>query len=125
MPRFAVLVKPPAADYEAGAMPTQSELEEMGAFNEELVAAGAMQAGEGLHPTAKGALVSFADGAPTVVDGPFAEARELVGGFWILELGSLDEAVGWMKRAPFREGEVEIRQIYADDELLAKIEGAA
>jgi len=134
--RFLVLVKGDK-DYEAGAMPDEQLLTEMQKFNEELVNAGVMQAGEGLAPSSKGARVRFSGDKRTVIDGPFAEAKELVAGFWIWKLNSREEAVEWLKRAPFRDGEVEIRQIFEtedfgdalspelrakDDELRARVE---
>ena len=124
MPRYAVLVKA-SPESEAGIMPSEQELAEMGDFNQQLVAAGAMRSGEGLHPSAKGALVTFDGGEPTVVDGPFAEAKELVAGFWILELDSLEDATDWIKRAPFVDADIEIRQVYDDAELMALVEAAA
>ena len=109
--RFMVIVKA-NADSEAGRMPSEQDLREMGAFNEELVKAGVMLAGEGLLDSSKGVRIRY-DGRnkPTVTDGPFAETKELVAGFWILETRSKDEVVEWMKRAPFQEGEIEIRQV--------------
>ncbi|WP_141454382.1 YciI family protein [Pseudoxanthomonas sp. z9] len=101
------------ADSEAGVMPTQQQLEEMGRFNEELVNAGVMLAGEGLRPTSHGARVRFDGKQRTVIDGPFAETKELVAGFWIWQVRSLEEAIEWLKRAPFDGGaEVEIRPIF-------------
>jgi hypothetical protein len=110
--RFIVLVKA-NKDSEAGVMPSAELLAEMGNYNEELVKAGVMQAGEGLQPSVKGARVKF-DGkqTPVVTDGPFAETKELVAGFWIWKCDSLADAVSWLKRAPFEDGEVEIRQIF-------------
>ena len=121
MPRFMVIVKGDHK-YEQGAMPSEQELREMGAFNEELVKAGVMLAGEGLHPTSKGVKIRY-DGrsAPKVIDGPFAETKELVAGFWILETRSKDEVVEWMKRAPFQEGEIEIRQVFEEDDFGAEV----
>ena len=115
--RFMVIVKA-NPDTEAGVLPTEQELAEMGAFNEELVKAGVMLAGEGLQASSKGARIRY-DGRnkPTVIDGPFAETKELVAGFWILETRSKEEVIEWMKRAPFREGEVEIRQVFEDDDF--------
>ena len=109
--RFMVIVKA-NAESEAGRMPSEQDLREMGAFNEELVKAGVMLAGEGLLDSSKGVRIRY-DGRnkPTVVDGPFAETKELVAGFWILETRSKEEVVEWMKRAPFQEGEIEIRQV--------------
>ena len=120
MPRYMVIVKGDQK-YEQGAMPTEQELREMGDFNEELVKAGVMLAGEGLHNSSKGVRIRY-DGKqkPTVVDGPFAETKELVAGFWILETRSTEEVVEWMKRAPFREGEIEIRQVFEDDDFGAE-----
>jgi len=111
--RFMVIVKS-SKESEAGRLPTEQELTEMGDFNEELVKAGVMLAGEGLQPSSKGARVRFEkNGKKTVIDGPFAEAKELVGGFWLWQVKSKDEAIEWLKRAPFRNGEeVEIRQVF-------------
>jgi hypothetical protein len=97
---------------EAGVMPTKELLTEMGKFNEELAKAGVMLAGEGLHPTSKGARVKFSNGKQTVIDGPFAETKELVAGFWLWQVKSLDEAIEWLKRAPFEGTEVEIRPLF-------------
>lgn len=116
MPRFMVLVKA-TAESEAGRLPTEQELAEMGAFNEELVRHGVMLAGEGLHPSSKGVRIRYDGGSSTVVDGPFAESKELVAGFWILQTRSLEEAVEWLKRAPFRAGEVEIRQVFEAEDF--------
>jgi hypothetical protein len=99
-------------DSEAGVMPTEKMLTEMGKFNEELVKAGVMLAGEGLQPSSKGARVKFSDGKRTVIDGPFAETKELIAGFWLWQVKSLDEAIEWLKRAPFEDTEVEIRQVF-------------
>jgi hypothetical protein len=99
----------------------QAEFAEMGKYNEELVKAGVMLAGEGLSPTSQGKRVTFGDGAPSVVDGPFAEAKELVAGFWIWQVSSMDEAVEWLKRAPFREGAVDIRRIYEENDFEGKV----
>ena len=110
--RFMVIVKA-NEDSENGVMPTAAELAAMGDYNEELVKAGVMLAGDGLYPSSKGARVAFdSTGATTVTDGPFAETKELIAGFWIWELPSLEEAVEWLKKAPFRTGEVEIRQVH-------------
>jgi len=109
--RFMVIVKADK-NSEAGAMPTEKMLTEMGKFNEELAKAGVMQAGEGLHPTSKGARVKFAGGKQSVIEGPFAETKELVAGFWLWQTKSLDEAIEWLKRAPFEDTEVEIRQVF-------------
>ena len=115
--RVMVLVKG-NEEYEAGRMPSQQELAAMGNFNEELVKAGVMLAGEGLHPSAKGARVAFGSGEAKVIDGPFAEAKELVAGYWVWQVKSLEEAVEWLKRAPFGAGEVvEIRPIFEPDDF--------
>jgi hypothetical protein len=97
---------------EAGVMPSEKLLTEMGKFNEELVKAGVMLAGEGLHPSSKGVRVKFSDGKQTVIEGPFAETKELVAGFWLWQVKSLDEAIEWLKKAPFEGTEVEIRQVF-------------
>ena len=115
--RFMVIVKA-NEDSENGVLPTEEQLAEMGAFNEELVKAGVMLAGEGLHPSSKGARVRFdKDGASTVIDGPFTETKELVAGFWILEVSSREEVIEWVKKAPFRNEEIEIRQVFSDDDF--------
>ena len=109
--RFLVIVKA-NADSEAGKMPSEKMLTEMGKFNEELANAGVMLAGEGLHASSKGVRVKFSKGGTTVTDGPFAETKELVAGFWIWQVKSKEEAIEWLKRAPFEDGaEIEIRQI--------------
>jgi len=104
------------ADSEAGVMPSEKLLTEMGNFNEELVNAGIMLSGEGLHPSTKGVRVRFSGGKQTVIDGPFAETKELIAGFWIWKVKDLDEAIAWVKRIPNPEstvdGEVEIRPIF-------------
>ena len=115
--RYMVIVK---ADQntEAGVLPTEAELAEMGAYNEELVKAGVMLAGEGLLESSKGARVRFdADGGTTVIDGPFAETKELVAGFWILEVSSREEVIEWVKKAPFKGTEIEIRQVASADDF--------
>ena len=113
--RYMVIVKA-NEDTEKGVLPTEQELTEMGAFNEELVKAGVLLAGEGLLPSSKGARVQFdEDNASTVVDGPFAETKELIAGFWIWQVKSMDEAVEWVKRCPNphnEPGEIEIRRIF-------------
>jgi hypothetical protein len=110
--RFMVLVKADK-NSEAGVMPSQKLLAEMGKFNEQLAKAGVMLAGEGLHPTSKGARVKFSGDQRTVIDGPFAETKELVAGFWLWQVKSKQEAIDWLKRAPFDGGtEVEIRQLF-------------
>ncbi|MGH2840167.1 MAG: YciI family protein [Solirubrobacteraceae bacterium] len=115
--RFMILV-PGNADSEAGVMPSEELLTEMTTYNEELAKAGVMLAGEGLHPTSKGARVRFSGKDRTVTDGPFTEAKEIVAGFWLIQVGSLDEAIEWVKRAPFDGGtEIEIRQVFEADDF--------
>ena len=108
---------------ESGALPDEKLLGEMGKFNEELVKAGVMLAGEGLQPSSKGARVRFSGTKRTVIDGPFPETKELIAGFWILQVKSLDEAIAWIKRSPnpfYEESEIEIRQIYEADDFGAE-----
>ena len=114
--RFLVMVKA-TKESEAGVMPTKEMLSEMGKFNEELVKAGIMLAGEGLQPSSKGSRVRFSGGKPTVKDGPFTEAKELVAGFWIWQVKSKDEALEWLKRAPFHDEDVELRQIFEAEDF--------
>jgi hypothetical protein len=116
--RFMVIVKADK-DSEAGVMPSEKLLTDMGKFNEELVKAGIMLAGEGLHPSSKGKRVRFSgSGTPAVIDGPFAETKELVAGFWLLQAKSIDEVVEWMKRAPFdTAGELEIRPVFETEDF--------
>jgi hypothetical protein len=111
--KFMVIVKA-NKDSEPGVMPTEKMLAEMTTYNEQLVAAGVMLAGEGLHPSSNGARVRFGDGGKTTVtDGPFAETKELVAGFWIWKTASKEEALEWLKKAPFEAGaELELRQIF-------------
>ena len=118
--RFMVIVKA-NKDSEAGVMPTEELLTEMGKFNEELVKAGVMLAGEGLHASSKGARVKFSGGQTTVIDGPFAETKELVAGFWLWRCKSKEEAIEWLKRAPFEETEVEIRQVFEAEDFGAEL----
>ena len=115
--RFMVIVKA-NEDSESGVMPTEAQLAEMGRYNEELVKAGIMLAGEGLHPSSRGARVRFDSSRRTVIDGPFAEAKELVAGFWLLQTESLEECVEWIEKAPFDGGaEVEIRQVHEAEDF--------
>src|SRR5881628_3533362 len=115
--RVMVIVKA-TRNSEAGALPTEKLLADMGKFNEELVKAGVMLAGEGLQPTSKGKRVKFAGGAPAVIDGPFTESKELIAGFWLWQVKSMDEAVQWLKRAPFGGGtEVEIRPVLESEDF--------
>src|SRR5688500_17932225 len=115
--RVMVIVKA-SKESEAGQMPSEQILRDMGNFNEELVKAGIMLAGEGLHPTSKGKRVKFSGTNRTVIDGPFAETKELIAGYWIWQVKSMDEAVNWLKRAPFDGGtEVEIRPIFEAEDF--------
>ena len=114
--RFMVIVKA-NKESETGVLPSTEILAEMTKFNEELVKAGVMLAGEGLHASSKGARVRFAGKQRTVIDGPFAETKELIAGFWLWQVKSKDEAIAWLKRAPFQEGEVEIRQVFETDDF--------
>jgi hypothetical protein len=108
-------------DSEAGVMPSTELLTQMGKYNEELVKAGIMLAGEGLHPSSKGKRIRFDGGKKTVIDGPFAETKELVAGFWIWQVRNMDEAVEWLKRAPFDGGaEIEIRPVFEMDDFGAE-----
>jgi len=112
--RFMILVKADPAS-EAGVLPDEKILTEMGRYNEELAKAGVLLAGEGLHPSSKGARVRFSGAKRTVIDGPFTEAKELIAGFWIIEVKSKDEAIEWVKRCPNPfdgESEIEIRQVF-------------
>ena len=113
--KFMVLVKA-SKDSENGVMPSTELLEEMGRFNEQMVKAGILLAGEGLHPSSKGARIQYSGSKRNVVDGPFAGTKELVG-FWILQVKSREEVVEWMKRAPFQDGEIEIRQVLAAEDF--------
>jgi len=117
--RFMVIVKA-NKESEAGVLPSKKMLTEMGKFNEELGKAGVLLAMEGLQASSKGARVRFAGGKQTVTDGPFAETKELVGGFWIWKCKSLKEAIEWLKRAPFEDGEVEIRQVFEAEDFGAE-----
>ena len=120
--RFMVMIKADRHS-EAGEMPSERLLAEMGRFNEELVKAGVMQAGEGLHPSSKGARVRFSGRDRRVIDGPFAETKELIAGFWIWQCASLQEAIDWVKRCPNPmpgDSEVEIRQVFEADDFGAE-----
>src|SRR5215212_2520229 len=114
--RFMVMVKA-SKDSEAGKMPSRELLAAMGKYNEELVKAGVLVAGEGLQPSSKGARVRFSGDQRTVTDGPFPETKELLAGFWLWQVKSLDEAIEWIKRAPFVDGEIEIRQVFEADDF--------
>ena len=121
--RFMVMVKA-SKDSEAGKMPSQELLTAMGKYNEELVKAGVMLAGEGLHPSSKGARVKFSGGKRTVTDGPFAETKELIAGFWLWQVKSKEEAIEWVKRCPNpmpgTESEIEIRQVFEAEDFGAE-----
>lgn len=117
--RFIVMVKA-NKDSEAGILPTTEQFAEMGKFNDELVKAGIMLAGEGLQDSSKGARISYEGKKRTVRDGPFTETKELVAGFWIWQVKSRQEALEWAKRIPFQEGEVEIRQIFEAEDFGAE-----
>jgi hypothetical protein len=118
--RFMVLVKA-NKDSEAGVLPDEKLLAEMGNFNDELVKAGVMLAGEGLQPSSKGVRIRFSGSKRTVVDGPFSETKELIAGFWLWQVRSREEAIEWLKRAPFKDGEeVEIRQVFEAEDFGAE-----
>jgi hypothetical protein len=114
--RFMVIVKA-SQESEAGILPDEQQLAAMGKFNEEMVKAGVMLAGEGLQASSKGARVRFSGNKRTVIDGPFAETKELVAGFWLIQVKSKEEAIEWIKRVPFEDGEVEIRQVFELDDF--------
>ncbi|PRY34234.1 YciI family protein [Umezawaea tangerina] len=117
--RFMAIIKA-TPDTEAGVLPTETQLNEMGKFNAELVKAGVLLAGEGLHSSSKGARVKFEGEKRTVVDGPFAETKELIAGFWLLDVKSIDEAIEWVKRVPnFDDGEseIEIRRVFEAEDF--------
>ena len=115
--RVMVIVKA-TKNSEEGIMPSEKLLADMGNYNEQLVKAGIMLAGEGLHPSAKGKRVHFANGKKTVIDGPFAETKELIAGYWIWKVKSIDDALDWLKRAPFDGGtEIEVRPIFEMEEF--------
>jgi hypothetical protein len=119
--RFMVQVRS-SETMEQGVMPSAELLEAMGRFNQELIDAGMMIAGEGLHPSAKGARISFEGSSPVVTDGPFAETKELIAGFWIIRAKSLDEVKDWMRRAPMEPGDVlEIRQVFENEDFGAEL----
>jgi hypothetical protein len=118
--RFMVMVKA-TPESEAGVMPSEKLLTEMGKFNEELVKAGVLLAGEGLHPSSRGARIRFSGTRRTVIDGPFTETKELVAGFWLLQVQSRDEVIEWMKRCPnpseHGDGEIEIRKVFEAEDF--------
>src|SRR5881398_2491063 len=118
--RVMVIVKA-SNESEAGVMPGEQLLHEMGKFNEELVKAGIMLAGEGLHATSKGVRVKFSGGKRTVIDGPFTETKELIAGFWLWQVRSMEEAIEWLKRAPFDGGtEIEVRRVFEAEDFGAE-----
>ena len=122
--RFMVIVKA-TTDSEAGVMPSKQLLTEMGTFNEELVKAGVLLAGDGLHPTSKGARVQFSGNKRMVIDGPFAETKELIAGYWVWQVKSKEEAIAWVKRCPNpagdgKESEIEIRQLFEAEDFGAE-----
>ena len=118
--RFMIIVKA-SKDSEAGVMPTADQLVEMNKFNEELVKAGIMLGGEGLHPSSKGARIRFQGGKKTLVDGPFTETKELIAGFWLIEVKSREEAIEWFKRVPNphfgKDTEIELRQVFSPEDF--------
>jgi hypothetical protein len=120
MPRFMLIVKA-SKDSEAGILPSTELLEAMGKYNEQMAKAGVMLAGEGLQPSSKGARVKFSGDKRTVKDGPFAETKELIAGFWIIDVKSKEEAIEWVKRAPNpmpgEESEIEIRQVFENEDF--------
>lgn len=119
--RYMVIVKA-SKESEAGAMPTEQMLTDMGKYNEELVKAGVLLAMDGLHPSSKGARVRFSGKQRTVIDGPFSETKELVAGFWLWQVRSREEAIEWLKRAPFDDNtEVELRQVFELDDFGAEL----
>ncbi len=121
--RFLVMVKGNEQS-ESGVIPSADDLAAMGRYNDELIKAGVLLAGEGLLESSRGARVKFTDGTPTVVDGPFAEAKELVAGFWLLDVKSKEEAIEWVKRVPCTDGvetAIEIRQVWEADDLFAAV----
>lgn len=120
--RFMVMIKA-NQDTEAGVMPSEEVLAAMGQYNKELVNAGVMLGGEGLHPSSRGARVRFSDGQTSVVDGPFVETRELIAGYWLFQTGSLQETIDWVKRCPasaIGDSEIEIRQIFEAEDFGAE-----
>jgi hypothetical protein len=114
--RFLMIVKA-SRESEAGVMPTEQELADMAKYNEQLVRAGAMLDGAGLHPSREGVRVSFVAGKPRVIDGPFAETKELIAGYWLVRFKTREECIEWAKRVPFRDGEVEVRQLFELEEF--------
>ncbi|MEV4437961.1 YciI family protein [Streptomyces sp. NPDC049577] len=120
MPRFMMIVKA-SEESEAGELPAKEMIAEMSRYNDELVRAGAMLAGDGLFPSSRGARVTYSGGPPVVTEGPFGNTRELIAGYWIIQAGSMDEALEWARRIPFREGTVEVRQIFEPSDFPADV----
>ena len=120
--RFMMLVKA-SQDSEAGVLPSKELVAEMGKYNEELVKAGVLLAGEGLHASSKGARIRYSKDQHTVTDGPFTEAKELIAGFWLIQVASKEEAIEWASRIPFEDGEVEIRQVFEAEDFAAELSG--
>ena len=118
--RFMMMVKA-SQDSEAGVLPSRELVAAMGKYNEELIKAGVMLAGEGLHDSSKGARVSFSGQNRTVTDGPFTETKELIAGYWLIQVKSKEEAIEWASRVPFEDGEIEIRQVFEDSEFPPEI----
>ena len=118
--RVLVIVKA-NEDSEAGIMPSEQIFTEMGKFNEELVKAGVMLAGEGLHPSSKDVRVRFSGGKKTVIDGPFAETKELIAGYWLWQVKSMEDAIEWIKRSPMQETEIEIRPLFEAEDFGAEL----
>lgn len=114
--RFLMIVKSDEAT-EAGAMPEEEVMASIGKYNDEMEKAGVMLSGEGLHPSSKGARIDYAGSERTVTDGPFANAKELIAGYWVIEVASKDEAVEWAKRCPFEDGQIELRQIFGAEDF--------
>jgi hypothetical protein len=114
--RFLMIVKA-SKESEAGVMPTEQELADMAKYNEQLVEAGAMLDGAGLHPSREGVRINFDGGKPRVIDGPFAETKELIAGYWLVQFKTKEECIEWARRVPFREGEIEIRQLFELEEF--------
>lgn len=118
--RFMMIVKADK-NSEAGVLPSKELVAAMGKFNQEMIDAGVMLAGDGLHPTSKGARIKFSGGKSTVTDGPFTDAKDLISGFWVIQVKSKGEAIEWAKRVPFVEGEIEVRQVFEASDFPADI----
>jgi len=114
--RFLMMVKA-SKESEAGVMPTEHELADMAKYNEQLVKAGALLDGAGLHPSREGVRINFDSAKPRVIDGPFAESKELIAGYWLVQFKTKQECIEWARRVPFKEGEIEIRQLFELDEF--------